>query len=132
MTFGVNTSPIGGKDGKFLTGMRDKAVWVKWMELRVHGDVAAYEAPTGRIPKYEDLKRLFQQVLGKEYTQEQYLEQFTIRVPENLAKIERIEKIYRSDINDSPAVVFEVLAAQRQRLLALQKAKGDYVKPQDL
>ena len=121
-----------GPDKQWLTGMRDKAVWVKWMELRVHGEAKAITAPMGMIPVYEDLKKLFQQVLGKEYTREQYVQQFTIRVGENLAKIERIERIYRTDVTDTPAIVFETLAAQKQRLEALRKAKGDYVSPFDL
>ena len=71
-------------------------------------------------------------MLQKQYTQDQYLEQFTIRVPENLAKIDRIEKIYRSDVGDTPAIVLETLAAQRERLETLRKAKGDYVSPLEL
>ena len=118
--------------GKFLTGMRDKAVWVKWMELRVHNEAPAITAPTGLIPHYEDLQRIFQQVLGKEYSREDYIRQFTIRIPENLAKLDRIEKIYRTEVKDAPAVVLEILAQQRARLQALRAAKGDYVKPTDL
>ena len=119
-------------NGRFLTGMRDKAVWVKWMEQRVHGEVEVIKAPTGMLPRYEDLAPLFQSVLGKEYTREQYVQQFTIRIPENLAKLDRIERIYRSDITDTPAIVLETLAAQRIRLEQLQTAKGDYVSPLDL
>ncbi|MCF7848820.1 MAG: phosphoenolpyruvate carboxykinase (GTP) [Kiritimatiellales bacterium] len=47
------------KDGQFLNGKLDKAVWMKWMELRVHGEVEAIDAAYGRIPKFEDLQRLF-------------------------------------------------------------------------
>jgi len=120
------------RDGKFLTGMRDKAVWAKWMARRVHGEADAARGPTGWLPLYDDLKALFRQVLQKQYTQDQYLEQFTIRIPENLAKIYRVEKIYRSDVGDTPAIVLETLAAQRERLEALRKAKGDYVSPLEL
>jgi len=123
---------LRGKDGRFMTGMRDKAVWIKWMELRAHGDVEAIRGPTGWLPRYGDLKRLFKSVLGAEYTRRQYVEQFTIRVPENLAKLDRIEKIYRQDVADTPPVVLEVLADQRRRLERLRKAKGDYVSPTDL
>jgi phosphoenolpyruvate carboxykinase (GTP) len=121
-----------GRDGKYLTGMRDKAVWVKWMEARVHGEVEASEGPTGHLPRYADLKRLFEEVLGKAYSRHEYIEQFTIRIPENLAKLDRIEKIYRQDVADTPPVVLEVLAAQRDRLEALRQRKGDYVPPTDL
>jgi len=118
-------------DGTYLNGKLDKSIWVKWMELRVHGGCEAIPSPTGLLPRYDDLARLFRDVLRRGYTQEEYLEQFTTRVPENLAKLDRIEKIYRG-IADTPEIVFETLAAQRKRLLALQADKGDYVSPLDL
>jgi len=123
---------LRGKDGRYLTGMRDKAVWMKWMERRVHGDLEAIRGPTGLLPRFEDLERLFREVLGKPYSREAYVEQFTIRVPENLAKLDRIEKIYRYDVSETPSVVLEMLLAQRERLEALRKAKGDYVSPEEL
>jgi phosphoenolpyruvate carboxykinase (GTP) len=119
-------------DGSYITGMRDKAVWLKWMELRVHGAAEALRSPAGMIPLHEDLRRLFAAVLRKDYSREDYVRQFTIRVGENLAKIERIERIYTSDVADAPRVVMDVLAAQKQRLLDLWKAKGDYVSPLEL
>lgn len=128
LIFGVNYF-LRDKAGQFVTGIRDKAVWVKWMELRVHGDVGAVKGPTGWIPKYEDLKPLFQQVLDKEYAREDYVRHFTIRVPENLAKLERVEKFHRKEVPDVPQVLFDVLAAQRARLLAAQQKYGDYVSP---
>ncbi|HAU36637.1 MAG TPA: phosphoenolpyruvate carboxykinase, partial [Phycisphaerales bacterium] len=112
---------LKSKDGKYLNGMLDKSVWVKWAELRTHGDVQAIKGPCGYIPKYEDIKKLFQQVLKKDYTEAQYLEQFQIRTPELLAKIARIEKIYRGEA-DTPKIVLDTLAAQRERLETLRKA----------
>jgi len=128
--FGTNYY-LRGDDGEYLNGKLDKSVWVKWMELRVHGQAEAIDAPTGRIPRYEQLKRLFREVLDKDYSEQDYIQQFTIRIPENLAKIGRIEEIYKA-IEDAPAAVFEELAAQRKRLEELQAAKGDYVSPLDL
>jgi len=40
-------------------------VWIKWMELRAHGEADAMESPTGMIPLYEDLQRLFKETLDK-------------------------------------------------------------------
>ena len=120
------------KDGSWVTGMRDKAVWIKWMELRVHGEAEAIQGPTGWLPLHADLKKLFKKALAKNYTEKEYVEQFTIRIPENLAKLDRIEKIYRQDVADTPPVVFEALAAQRDRLGLLRASKGDYVSPLDL
>ena len=108
---------LKGEDGKYLNTMQDKAVWIKWAELRTHGDVEAIETPTGLIPHYEDLKRLFRDVLKKEYTQAQYREQFTIRREAYLKKIDRIEAVYR-EIPDTPQIVPDTLAAQRERLEA--------------
>jgi len=119
------------EDGKFLNGKNDKKVWYKWMELRVHGDAEAIETPTGRIPEFKDLNRLFKEILNKDFTETDYRKQFTIRVKENLAKIDRIEKIYRS-ISDTPELLFEELEKQRQRLISAQQKFGSYILPGDL
>jgi len=58
---------LRGKDGKYLNGIKDKHVWVKWMELRVNGEVEAIRMPTGYIPRFEDLARLFKEILGKDF-----------------------------------------------------------------
>ncbi|MCX5653417.1 MAG: phosphoenolpyruvate carboxykinase (GTP) [Planctomycetota bacterium] len=131
LVFAVNYF-LRRKDGSWVTGMRDKAVWMKWMELRVHGEAEAIQGPTGHLPLYADLKKLFKKVLAKAYTEKEYVGQFTIRIPENLAKLDRIEKIYRQDVSDTPPVVLEALAAQHDRLQLLGASKGDYVSPMDL
>lgn len=131
LIFSVNYF-LKDKEGKFLNEKTDKKVWYKWMELRAHNDVEAIETPTGRIPKYEDLKKLFKQVLDKEYSEEDYKKQFAVRVPESLAKIDRIKEVYETKVADTPKVLFEVLEAQRQRLLEAQKKHGDYITPDKL
>ncbi len=118
------------ENGEFLNSKLDKAVWLKWMELRVNGEVDAIETPIGYIPKYEDLKDLFSKVLGKEYTYEEYEKQFTIRVPELLAKVERIESVYR-EIEGTPEILFEELEAEKKRLMDARERYGDYIKPSD-
>ncbi|MEM2971770.1 MAG: phosphoenolpyruvate carboxykinase (GTP) [Candidatus Bathyarchaeia archaeon] len=127
--FGVNYFLRDRETGKFLNAPRDKHVWVKWMELRVHGDVGALRSPTGLLPKYEDLRLLFHQVLDKEYRKEDYIKQFTIRVPENLAKIERAERFYREKVADTPTELFKILDQQRKRLLKAREKFGDYISP---
>ncbi len=128
LIFAVNYF-LKGKDGQYLTAMSDKRVWMKWMELRVHEDVGAVRTPTGDIPKYEDLKRLFKEVLNKDYTPEEYAEQFTLRIPEAFRKLDRIERIYRTQVSDTPQIVFDVLAQQRTRLQDARGKHGDYVPP---
>lgn len=116
------------KAGKFISAKDDKRVWVKWMELRVHGEVDAIEIPTGQIPKYADLKRLFKAVLNRDYSNETYVEQFKLRIPENLAKLERIKDIY-AKVPHTPKLLFEALEEQKQRLEIIRKKFGDYISP---
>jgi len=118
--------------GNWLNEREDKRVWLKWMEQRVHNDAPALKTPTGYIPVWDDLKRLFSDILNKEYSREEYVKQFSIRIPENLAKTERILKIYKNDVPDAPEELFEILEQQRQRLLDAQKEFGDALSPFDL
>jgi phosphoenolpyruvate carboxykinase (GTP) len=131
LVFGVNYF-LQDKDGKFVNGVRDKHVWVKWMELRVHGEAGCIQAPTGYIPCYEDLKKLFKETLKKDYSQDDYVNQFTIRIAENLAKLERVEKFHHQNVVDAPAELFRVLAQQRERFETAREKYGDYISPFDL
>jgi len=114
-----------------LNAKQDKRVWYKWMELRAHGEVDATKTPTGFIPKYEDLKRLFMEVLGKDYSREDYDKQFQLRIPERLKQLARVEGIYRKPelVGKTPQVLFDVLEVQRARLIEAQGRHGDYVLP---
>ncbi|MEM3900457.1 MAG: phosphoenolpyruvate carboxykinase (GTP), partial [Thermoplasmata archaeon] len=114
------------KNGKFLNEKTDKAIWLKWMELRVHNEVDAIKTPVGYIPKYEDLRNLFYKVQGKEYRIEDYEKQFTIRVPEILAKNERIMKIYEN-IKTTPKELFDEMKKEKEKLLEIREKYGDYV-----
>jgi phosphoenolpyruvate carboxykinase (GTP) len=128
LIFGVNYF-LRDREGKFVNGLHDKHVWVKWMEQRVHGEIDAMEAPTGLFPAFEDLAQLFQEVLQKPYSEEEYVEQFTLRVPENMAKLDRVEAFHRRQGPEVPERLFEVLEAQRQRLLSAKREFGDYISP---
>ncbi|MBP7087792.1 MAG: phosphoenolpyruvate carboxykinase (GTP) [Candidatus Omnitrophica bacterium] len=128
LVFSVNYF-LKDKENKFLNSIQDKRIWLRWMKLRVDKSAKALLTPTGLIPRYEDLKTLFKNVLNKEYLYEDYLRQFTLRIPENLSKIERIENIYK-DLKDIPLCLFEELKAQRQRLGDFQRLYGDYVSPE--
>jgi phosphoenolpyruvate carboxykinase (GTP) len=128
--YGVNYF-LKDKSGNWLNEKLDKKVWLKWIELRCHNDVEGITTPTGIIPKYEDLARLFKEYLSKDYSKEDYIKQFTVRIPENLAKIERITKIYKEKIANTPEILFNILNAQKERLLEAQKKYGDYINPAD-
>ena len=126
--FGVNYF-LRGQDGEWLNDKTDKAIWLKWMELRAHGDADAIKTPVGFIPKYEDLKQLFQEVLEKEYTEEDYNKQFSLRTKEFLAKIDRIKTIYETKVPNAPAIIFEALKAEVDRIKEAQSKYGDYIAP---
>ncbi len=113
--FGVNYF-LKDEEGNYLTGRQDKRVWLKWMELRIHRNVEAIESPIGFIPRYEDLKKLFSQVLNKVYAREDYKKQFKLRIAQNIEKIERIAQIYKTKVLDAPEVLFKVLKEQKERL----------------
>ena len=131
LIFSVNYF-IRDEAGKYLTGMHDKKVWLLWAELRVHKEVGAINTPTGMIPLYEDLARLFKESLKVDYARDLYAKQFTIRVPQLLGKLDRIEQIYKTQVPDTPELVYKVFARHRQRLSDLKAKSGDYVSPFDL
>lgn len=129
LIFSVNYF-LKGKGGDFLNAKTDKYVWLKWMELRAHDEIDAIETPIGYIPRYDDLKRLFKQVLNTDYDKAAYDEQFKLRIPELLAKIDRIEDLYKSKVPDAPGVLFSNLQQERERLQQAGEAHGDYIMPE--
>ncbi|MCB4791123.1 MAG: phosphoenolpyruvate carboxykinase (GTP) [Elusimicrobia bacterium] len=126
--FGVNYF-LKDKEGKFINGREDKKAWYIWIEKRVNGRAKVIKMPTGNIPLYEDLKDIFSSVLGKDFTLEDYNKLFTIRIQENLAKLERI-RAYYTKLKDIPKELFDVLNGQKTRLLAAkEKFASDYILP---
>ena len=93
------------------------------------GKMSCVCCPTGLIPKYADLKGLFKEVLAKEYKEEDYFKQFTTRVPESLAKMDRMIELYTTEAPDTPQIVLGVLEEQRARLTHAREGFGDYISP---
>ena len=119
------------KEGKYLNGMLDKLIWVVWAEGRTHGDYNAIETPVGYIPKHEDLKMLFKEYLNKDYPKEDYIEQFSIRTPGLLEKLDRIEAVYKKE-KYVPNFFWNILKEQREKLKDLkEKYKKDEISPLD-
>ena len=118
--------------GNFLNEKIDKVVWMVWAEGRVHGEFDAIETPVGRIPFYEDLKTLFSQELKREYTKEDYIKQFSLRIEKYLEKMDRMKAIF-SKINNIDSRFMDQLKQQTERL---NKAKDMFgrtvVSPFDL
>lgn len=113
--YGVNYF-LKGANGQFLNTKLDKKVWISWACGRTKGLFEALETPLGRIPKYEDLRKLMaEEFNGRVYTREEYDEQFSIRAAKYLEKIARIEKLYAAG---APA---EWLAVQDRLRAGLEK-----------
>jgi len=115
--------------GAYLSSIEDKRVWFKWMERRIHNEAGVLKTPIGLIPEYKDLRELFKNYLGKKYTKEEYEDEFTLRVPENISKIERIINIYKENVPKVPKILFDVLYEQKGRLESFMKTYGKYVSP---
>ncbi len=113
---------LKNKSGKYLNEKVDKKVWVLWAEGRVHGDYGAMETPIGFIPKYDDLKLLFKEIFNRDYSKEEYVEQFSLCVDNVLKKLERINAIYESE--DVPKEFEEHLFQQKKRLEKIKNEKN--------
>ena len=109
--------------GKYLNGKMDKRVWLLWAEGRVHNEFKAIKTPVGRIPKYEDLKELFVRELKKDYSEEEYIQQFSLRAVKYLEKMERMSKIFENI--KMPAAFTEELKAQIERLREIRIKFGE-------
>jgi phosphoenolpyruvate carboxykinase (GTP) len=121
----------GGTSKKLLGEKRDVKVWMGWLERRVHGEVDVIETPIGLLPKYNDLKNLFKELIDKEYTEELYVKQFSLYIDNIIARFDLQTEAYGKEDN-IPQRLFEILAKQKEGLLALKEKYGSVVKPADL
>ncbi len=121
----------GGDLNKLLGEKRDVRAWLSWLERFAHGEVGSIETPIGLIPRYEDLKKIFDQMVGKEYSRELYTKQFSFYIDTILARIQLQEEAYRKD-SRMPPRLFEVYEEQKRGLEALKKAHGPVVPPDKL
>jgi len=130
--FSVNYFLKDTKTDKYLNTKTDKHIWLKWIANRVHGDADAIRTPTGMIPTYSDLKELFMEVANRDYTQDDYVRQFSFWAQSHLQKIDRLLVLYRDRVKNTPPVLFEVMDAQRARIVEAQTEKGDIISPFEL
>ncbi|MGD9242181.1 MAG: phosphoenolpyruvate carboxykinase (GTP) [Desulfobacterales bacterium] len=121
----------GGTSKKLLGEKRDVKVWLAWLDRRAHREVAAIDTPIGYLPQYEDLKKLFKEIIDKDYPQDLYIKQFSLYIDNILARIELQINAYGKE-ESLPRRLFEVLNKQRDGLLALKEKYGSRVAPADL
>jgi len=118
----------GGESNKLLGEKRDVKVWLSWLERYAHNEISYLTTPIGNLPKYEDLARLFKNIIGKEYPQSLYEKQFSLYVDNIVKRIELQEAAYAKD-EGIPQRLFEILAVQKLELSQLKSQKGSIIPP---
>jgi len=110
------------KNDNYLTGKAYNKLWILWAEGRVNGEYEAIKTPIGLIPKYEDLKGIANLELEIDYTEEEYVKVFSIKVDKYLEKMERMKKIFENI--EMPEAFNEELKAQITRLKEVREKFG--------
>jgi phosphoenolpyruvate carboxykinase (GTP) len=109
-------------NGKFANDKVDKKVWLLWAEGRMNNEFDAIKTPFGLIPKYDDLKELFKIIFNKEYTEKEYIDQFSIRLDKLLEKLDRMEKMFKDE--EVSKFLFDILYEQRKNLQDMKQKFG--------
>lgn len=118
----------GGDSPKLLGEKRDVKVWLSWLERYAHNEIDYISTPIGNLPKYDDLKSLFKQIIDKDYTKELYAKQFSLYVDNIIKRLELQQEAYAKE-EGIPQTLFDILAEQKQALSALKDAHGSIVSP---
>jgi phosphoenolpyruvate carboxykinase (GTP) len=121
----------GGTGQRLLGEKKDVKAWLGWLERRAHNDVEAIETPIGYLPKYADLKVLFQDLIQKQYPRDLYDKQFSLYIDKIVARIDLQVEAYGKEKN-IPGQLFTVLEEQKKGLLALKAKYGSIVTPDQL
>ena len=121
----------GGIGKKLLGEKRDVKVWLSWVERLAHQEVDVIDTPIGYLPRYEDLKRLFGQIIDKAYPKTLYEKQFSLYIDHIIARIDLQTDAYGKD-PDTPQALYRVLETQRKGLMALKEKYGPIVPPDRL
>jgi phosphoenolpyruvate carboxykinase (GTP) len=121
----------GGNGKKLLGEKRDVKAWLAWLERRAHNEVDAIDTSIGYLPKYDDLKALFKELIDKEYSEDLYNKQFSLYIDKIVARIDLQLKAYGKE-EKIPEKIFEVLKEQRAGLIALKDEYGAVVTPDKL
>jgi len=120
---------LTNEEGKFMNTKMDKKVWVRWIERRINQKVDAYATPIGFIPKFEDLAEFFTRELGATYSQEDYEQQFMIRVRQLLDKLDAVEEFYKKETSAVPQQMFALIDIQRKLLSEAEEKHGSDISP---
>ncbi|MCG8637621.1 MAG: phosphoenolpyruvate carboxykinase (GTP) [Desulfobacterales bacterium] len=118
----------GGDSKKLLGEKKDVKAWLAWLERYAHGEMEYLSTPIGNLPKYEDLKTLFNEIIEKEYPKALYDKQFSLYTENIIQRIELQEEAYAKEEN-IPRQLFDILAEQKGELIDLREKQGAVVPP---
>lgn len=121
----------GGKSSELLGEKKDVKVWLAWLELLAHKEVDVITTPIGQIPLYEDLKKLFKDIIDKDYETSLYKKQFSLYLDNIVSRLEMQMESYSKEENISKKL-FDLLSAQQEKLSKLKETYGPIVEPQQL
>jgi phosphoenolpyruvate carboxykinase (GTP) len=129
LTHGARGGTPGDK--KLLGEKRDVKPWLTWLERRANGDVKAIVTPIGYIPLYDDLRIIFKETIGKEYSSDLYTKHFSFYLDNIIGRIDLQKNAYSKE-KDCPKRIFEIYDEQRAGLMALKEKFGAVVTPKQL
>jgi phosphoenolpyruvate carboxykinase (GTP) len=118
----------GGNSPKLLGEKRDVKVWLAWLERLAHRDVGVIGTPIGLLPKYTDLKALFEAVIQKEYPEALYIKQFSLYIDNINSRLDLQIDAYSKETH-IPRRLFEILNNTKAGLAALKEKHGPIVSP---
>lgn len=90
--------------------------------------MAFLSTPIGNLPRYEDLKTLFNEIIDKDYPKALYDKQFSLYTENIIQRIELQEAAYAKE-DQIPARLFDILAEQKTELVSLRETQGAVVLP---
>ena len=118
----------GGSSKKLLGEKKDVKVWLAWLERLVHNEIDAIDSPIGRLPLFDDLKRLFKELIGKDYPESLYVKHFSLYIDHIVKRIDLQTEAYGRESNIPPAL-FDIYKKQREELTELKNRFGSVVTP---
>jgi phosphoenolpyruvate carboxykinase (GTP) len=121
----------GGQGAKLLGEKRDVPVWLTWLARFAHGEVQGIETPIGFIPKYDDLKGIFAELIDKDYPRALYDRQFALYTDKILDRVKLQREAFGKEKN-LPDKLFKVYDEWDKGLQALKGKYGAIVKPDQL
>ena len=118
-----------GPNGKFMTSKLAKKVWLHWADGRIHNEFEAYDTPTGKIPKYEDLVPMFKKYLNEDFSKADYTYLFTFRCTKWIEKLERTKAYFAKMDSNIPKEIYDYWDAKIVIIKNAREKFGDLIEP---